>query len=131
MTSPGGRVLCVEDDRDTSEMVSILLESFGYEATVAETYAEALRLAQSEEFDLYLLDIHLPDRSGLDLCRELCRLNPNIPVAILSAAAYDTDRLAGIEAGAAIYLTKPIDIEALESTLKWLMEEGEAGRKAH
>ena len=126
MTSPGGRVLCVEDDRDTSEMVSILLESFGYEVTVAETYAEALRLAQSEEFDLYLLDIHLPDRSGLDLCRELCQLTPHTPIAILSAAAYDTDRLAGIEAGAAIYLTKPIDIEALESTLKWLMEEGES-----
>jgi len=96
---------------------------------IAQTCAEAWRLAQSERFDLYLLDIWLPDGSGLDLCKQLCTLNPQIPVVILSAAAYKADRVAGIEAGAAVYLTKPVEVEVLESTLKRLMEERETEKR--
>jgi len=129
VTSPSRRVLCVDDDADTCEMLSILLESFGYETVIAQTCAEAWRLAQSERFDLYLLDIWLPDGSGLDLCKQLCTLNPQIPVVILSAAAYKADRVAGIEAGAAVYLTKPVEVEVLESTLKRLMEERETEKR--
>ena len=65
------RILCVEDDEDSSLMMKVLLGMWNYEVVLAPTAADGFRLAQSERFDLCLLDTSLPDESGVDLCRRI------------------------------------------------------------
>src|SRR5689334_12801773 len=111
------RILVVDDDADTCEMMRVLLKILGYEAASVQTAAEALTVAASRQFDLYLTDAFLTDSSGLELCRQLKRLTPEVPVIFVSGAARESDQLEGIRAGAAMYLTKPIEIEELENAL--------------
>src|SRR5687768_1963365 len=73
------RILCVDDHADTSEMLTVLLSSEDYEVVTAVSMEEALDLARGEKFDLYVLDKHLPDGSGLDLCRKLNEVTPDVP----------------------------------------------------
>jgi CheY-like chemotaxis protein len=116
------RILVVDDDADTCEMMRVLLKILGYEAASVQTAAEALTVAASRQFDLYLTDAFLTDSSGLELCRQLKRLTPEVPVIFVSGAARESDQLEGIRAGAAMYLTKPIEVEELENALASLIE---------
>jgi len=123
MQSPRNRILYVEDHEDTSEMMKVLLEMSNYEVALARTVADGFYLAQSEHFDLYLLDAHLPDGSGLELCKQICEIAGHRPVLFISGDAYEADKLQGLTAGAVAYLTKPIDLEDLEITMKLLISE--------
>lgn len=105
--SPKGRVLCVEDNADTSLMISTLLQQSGYEVQLATTIADGLTLARTGAFDLYLLDNKLPDGSGLELCERIREFAPSAPIVFHTAAAYEADRQRGFAAGAQAYLTKP------------------------
>jgi two-component system response regulator HydG len=102
-------------------MMKVLLEMWNYEVALASTAADGFHLAQSERFDMYLLDIRLPDESGLELCKRICRAPGHAPVVFISAAAYEIDKQNGLQAGALAYLTKPLDFERLEITLKRLI----------
>jgi len=82
------------------------------ETRVVGTAAQALSLIQTEHFDLYLLDVWLPDLDGFELCRRVRVLDPPTPVLFYSGAAYDDDKKRGIEAGANAYVTKP-DVDGL------------------
>ena len=73
------RVLIIDDHDDTAEMLKILLGEEEYKVTTAATMQEALLLAASEEFDLYVLDKRLPDGSGLELCAKLNQITPAAP----------------------------------------------------
>lgn len=106
-TSEHIHVLYVEDNEDTCLMITTLLGFSGIAVTCAETIAEAWKLAQTETFDLYLLDSRLPDGSGLDLCRCLREYAPHTPILIYSGNAFEIDKKNGLAAGANIYLTKP------------------------
>ena len=119
-----GRILCVDDNIDTSLMVSILLRQQGYEVTLAGSFAEGLNLAKSEGFDLYLLDNKLPDGNGLELCRILREFAPQTPVVFHTAAAYEADRKHGLAAGADVYLTKPQGIDSLPDVIAQLINHG-------
>jgi DNA-binding response OmpR family regulator len=77
-------------------------------------------MAQSERFDLYLLETCLPEISGLELCRQICGTPEHAPVIFVTSAAYKADIQRGFQAGALAYLTKPIDFEILKITLKQL-----------
>ena len=116
-----GRILCVDDNTDTSLMVSVMLGQSGYEVRSANSFAEGLRLAKSEGFDLYLLDNKLPDGTGLDLCRLLRKFTPRIPVVFHTAAAYEADKRHGLDAGADVYLTKPHGIDRLIDVVSCLI----------
>ena len=114
------RILCVDDHEDTSFMLSHLLGRSNYEVVTAGTIDEALRLISSDHFDLYVLDKRLPDGSGLDLCRKLNSVTPQVPVIFYSGDAYQLHRLEGLDAGADAYVPKPdIDklIQAVEQCL--------------
>lgn len=115
------RILCVDDDEDTCEMMKFLLKGWNYEVALATTAAEGLRLAKSEHFDMYLLDTRLPEMSGFALCEQLCEVPGHAPVVFISAAAYETDKRRGLQAGAIAYLTKPLDFDTLEITLARLL----------
>ena len=101
------RVLYVDDDRYSVEMLKVMLGMSRIELDSASTVGEALTLAGSERFDLYLLDNALPDGSGLSLCRTLRAVDPAVPVLFYSGFANSDAIEMGIAAGAAGYITKP------------------------
>ena len=121
MQIPRNRILCVDDHEDSNMMMKVLLEMWNYEVALACTAVDGLHLAQSERFDLYLLDIRLPEISGLELCKQICEVPGHAPVVFVSSAAYETDIQRGLQAGALAYLTKPLDCEILKITLTRLL----------
>jgi len=118
------RILCVDDHDDTSDMLQLLLAGPNYEVKTARTVEEALALAGSEEFDLYVLDKRLPDGTGLDLCEQLSVLTPDIPCIFYSGDAYDFHRQEAFKAGAQAYIAKP-DLDKLIHTVRDLLAERE------
>lgn len=121
MDSLQNRILCVDDDDDTGQMMKVLLKMWDYDVVLADTAADGFRLAQSQPFSLCLLDTSLPDESGLELCKRICQLDGHAPVAFISGHARDVDKLQGLNAGALAYLTKPVDFDLLEETMAWMI----------
>jgi DNA-binding response OmpR family regulator len=111
------RILYVDNDDDSCVMMKVFLEMCDYEAVIARNATAALQQAQAERCDAYLLDTHLPEISGLDLCEQLCRIPGHAPVVFISAGAYETDKQRGLQAGAVAYHTKPLNFDALEISL--------------
>ena len=101
------RVLYIEDHEDTRELVTLVLEQRSYEVVTGSTIKTGVDLAESQHFDLYLLDSWLPDGSGLDLCRQIREFDKATPIIFYSAAAYETDRADALDSGAQAYLVKP------------------------
>ena len=101
------RVLYADDNKDSCLMLSTLLRFSSIETTSANTIDEALRLAQAEQFVLYLLDSRFPEGSGLELCRKLREFNSSIPIVFYSGDAGEIDKAKGFTAGADAYLVKP------------------------
>ena len=114
------RVLCVDDDEDSREMLCLLLRSSRIEAKAVATAAQALTSLQIERFDLYLLDAWLPDLDGFELCRRIRQLLPHAPILFFSGAAYETDKQRAIEAGANTYVIKPDLSGLLESITQFV-----------
>ena len=108
-----GSVLYIEDDKDTRELVTLLLEQSGYELVAVENYDEALLLARTNRFDRYLIDHRMSGASGIDVCKKLREFNPFTPVPFYSGAAYETDKQQACVAGAQAYLVKPAEPEEL------------------
>jgi len=118
------RILCVDDHEDTSEMLQLLLAQEDYEVVTAVTVEDALKLAKSEDFDLYVLDKRLPDGSGLELCKKLSAATPDVPCMFYTGDAYEVHRHEAIAAGADFYVAKP-DIDALIEGVRMLLAERE------
>ena len=116
------RILCIDDHDDTSEMLSLILSQEDFEVVTTRTVEEALQLARPGAFDLYVLDKHLPDGSGLDLCAKLNDLTPGVPCLVYSGDAYAIHRSEAMAAGAHAYVVKP-DIEGLIETVHKLLSE--------
>jgi DNA-binding response OmpR family regulator len=122
------RILIVDDDADTCEMIRYVLEQSGYEVTTAGTIADALSLAETQRFDLYLLDNWLPDGTGIDLCQHFGALHPASPILFCSGAAQASDIQAGKSAGAAEYLVKPCDPNELRNMIVGLLRKKDRAR---
>ena len=101
------RVLYVEDNCDSFEMLKVMLELSQIEVDCAVNVDEALTRASSESFDLYLLDTRLPDGNGFSLCRTLRFFDPETPVLFYSGHAHPEEIKMGMAAGASGYITKP------------------------
>ena len=118
------RVLCIDDHEDTSEMLQLLLSHEDYEVVTAVSCEAAITLATTQEFDLYVLDRHLPDGRGLELCQNLGKLTPGVPCIFYSGDAYDIHKSEAFAAGADDYVAKP-DIDGLIESVRQLL----AGRE--
>jgi signal transduction histidine kinase/CheY-like chemotaxis protein len=114
------RVLLVDDHHDTCIGMKRMLERHGYEITLAHSAEQAVEKVRTEEFDLLISDIGLPDRSGYELMREV-RLNKDLPGIALSGFGSEQDVNQAREAGFAEHLTKPINFERLEKTIQTLL----------
>jgi DNA-binding response OmpR family regulator len=107
------RILYAEDDEDTRDLVTIVLGMRNCEVIATDSHVEALRLARSECFDLYLIDNWMPGVSGVALCERLREFDQHTPVLFYSGAAYETDKLRALSSGAQGYLVKPVDGDVL------------------
>jgi CheY-like chemotaxis protein len=112
LTNVKCRILCVDDHQDTSEMLRLLLSQEDYEVVTAQGVDEAMKLAKSESFDLYVLDKRLPDGTGMELCQKLNELTPNVPCIFYTGDAYEIHRQQAFQAGAEAFVPKP-DIDGL------------------
>jgi CheY-like chemotaxis protein len=124
LSQPKCRILCVDDHQDTSDMLSLLLSQEDYDVVCAMSAKEALSLAATKEFDLYVLDKRLPDGDGLALCENLTKITPSVPCMFYSGDAYEIHRHQALQAGAAAYVAKP-DIEGLIEGVRKLLAQRE------
>lgn len=102
------------------------LREHGYAVEVCHSGFEGEDLAAVEKFDLLLLDLMLPDRDGVDVCRNLRRRCVSTPILMLTALSGTEDKVAGLDAGADDYLTKPFEFEELLARIRSLLRRGEA-----
>ena len=114
------RVLCVEDDADTRDMLKTMLDFSDFEAVAAPDADAALRLMERERFSLYVLDGGLRNASGLSLCEKIRAADARTPIVIFSGHSFAPDIEAGMLAGANAYLVKP-DSSELVPTIRRLL----------
>ena len=118
------RLLVVEDDDSIRETVGEALRAEGYEVLTCADGASALNLITaktSDPVDLIVLDLMLPGLGGLDLCRELRRIDNTTPILVISARDSETDRVLGLEVGADDYLVKPFGLRELVARCRALL----------
>lgn len=120
------RILIVEDNPKMASAIQRGLREHGYAADMCHTGYEGEDLAGVEPYDLVILDVMLPDRDGVDVCRNLRRRSVKTPVLMLTALSGTDDKVAGLDAGADDYLTKPFEFEELLARVRALMRRGEA-----
>ena len=114
-------ILVVDDEPVLSEMVSMALRYEGWEVTTAADGASAVAAARDARPDAVVLDVMLPDMSGLDVLRKLREHSPQLPVLLLTAKDAVEDRIAGLSAGGDDYVTKPFSLEELVLRLRGLL----------
>jgi len=107
MTSSAGHILYVEDDEDTRELVKCVMAMNNCKVIAAADCEDALRLARTSHFDLYLIDNWMSGGSGIELCRKLREFDTCTPILFYSGAAFETDKQQAFAAGAQGYLVKP------------------------
>lgn len=125
MTHPA-RILVVEDEAPIRRFLRPYLESQGHAVVEAETGAEALSLAASHNPDIVLLDLGLPDMDGLTVIARL-REWSQAPIVILSARGHEQDKVAGLDAGADDYLSKPFSVAELGARIRVALRRSAKG----
>jgi DNA-binding response OmpR family regulator len=120
-------ILVAEDDPNILMGLIDTLESEGYKATAAPDGEKALRLLRSEQFDLLLLDIMMPGKSGFDVCRELRSIDSDIPVIMLTAKGEEIDKVLGLQLGADDYMTKPFSVRELLARIEAVLRRSRRG----
>jgi two-component system response regulator RegX3 len=106
------RILIIEDEPGLAESVRYALETEGFEVEVATTGYEGLEAVRRMTPDLVLLDLMLPEMSGLDVCRQI-RLSSDAPIIMVTAKDSEADKVTGLELGADDYMTKPFSMREL------------------
>jgi len=121
-----GRILHVDDDPDIRLMIAASLQDFGYVVATAGTNEEALELATQFKFDLSILDVRLPDGSGIDLCQKIKQLQPHAPAVYYSAYGTNEEQEAALAIAGDAYLKKPLSAVKLEQTISELLKQADA-----
>jgi DNA-binding response OmpR family regulator len=117
--SSAKRILCIEDDRDTCEMLGFLLSEYDFK--FIHNPEKIFPLIEAKKFDLYILDNWLPGASGVELCRKIRALDERVPVIFTSGSSLKKDIQAAFDAGANKYLVKPYEPEELRQIVKELI----------
>jgi two-component system, OmpR family, response regulator len=114
------RVLLVEDDVELAELVQEYLQRYEFSVSLEHRGDTAPNRVRHEQPDILILDLNLPGRDGLDICREL-RIDYKIPIVMFTARDEDVDEIVGLELGADDYLTKPVEPRVLLARLRSLL----------
>jgi two-component system, OmpR family, response regulator RegX3 len=127
---PGKRtILLVEDEESITAPLAEALEREGFNAEVAHTASDSLDLADRVSPDLVLLDLMLPDGSGLDVCREL-RTRSRVPIIMLTARGDEADRIVGLELGADDYVVKPFSAREVVARIRAVLRRADGSPAA-
>ncbi|MBK6312978.1 MAG: response regulator transcription factor [Blastocatellia bacterium] len=113
-----GRVLIVEDDEATAFALRDGFEFEGYEVLVATNGRTAVRMANEERPDVILLDVMLPEMSGIDVCKQIRGASNNVPIIMLTARGQEVDKVLGLKIGADDYVTKPFSFMELQARVE-------------
>ena len=122
----GARILLVEDDEDIQKINTIFLTQQGYETTIAGTVAQAGAAVKNGKFDLIVLDVQLPDGSGIDFCEKI-RQNMSIPIIFLTCSGEEVDKVRGLMAGGDDYMSKPYGLSELAARIHALLRRVQLG----
>jgi two-component system, OmpR family, response regulator RegX3 len=124
------RILVVDDELSVRESVGYALEQEGFEVTLAADGEEAEgRISDDDSFDLLILDIMMPGKSGLDICREV-RAHSPVPIILLTAKDAEVDKVVGLEVGADDYVTKPFSVRELLGRVRAQLRRRELDRSS-
>jgi two-component system response regulator RegX3 len=124
------RILLIDDEPAIRDAVSYALGQEGFDVACEEAGEPGLARALDEQFDLVVLDLMLPDISGIDVCRRL-RAESALPVVMLTAKDSEVDRILGLELGADDYVTKPFSIRELASRIRAILRRQQLERSAN
>src|SRR5438445_12990808 len=113
VTDSSRRVLVVEPDSTTRREIKQVCEQDGYQVVEADAGSEALRQVEHSRPNIVLLEVTLPDGAGFDVCRELRKMDPVVPVIMMSARSDEIDVVVALEIGADDYVTKPLRLREL------------------
>ncbi|MCC9089395.1 MULTISPECIES: response regulator transcription factor [Bacillus] len=113
-----GKILVIEDEKKIARVLSLELEYEGYEVTVKDTGMNGLQALEEDSFDLVLLDVMLPELSGLEVLRRVRKTNTATPIILITARGSVPDKVSGLDLGANDYITKPFDIEELLARIR-------------
>ena len=122
------RILVVDDEKVMVKGIRFNLENEGYTVDVGYNGRQAVDLARSNEYDLIILDLMMPELDGLEACMEI-RAFSTVPIIMLTARGEDTDKLLGFEYGADDYITKPFNILEVKARVKALLRRASAVRR--
>ena len=128
MISHNGRILCTEDDRDTRDLIVLILSQQGFDIICTDDADEAVNLAKTQSFDLYIVDNWMPGLSGTDLTRKLREFDKKTPILFYSGAAYEADKEAARSSGAQGYLVKPADSDQLIAEVVRLISDSKIAK---
>lgn len=118
------RIFFVEDDLSLINGLSFAIKKQGYEIDVARTSLEAEQLWMNGKYDLVILDVSLPDGSGYDICKKICKVS-KVPIMFLTAADEETDIIMGLDIGGDDYITKPFKLAVFLSRVNALLRRSE------
>lgn len=121
------QILVVEDEQSLAEGLAFLLRSEGYSVLLAADGEEAIDIALEESPDLILLDLMLPKKSGIEVCKAV-RKTSNVPIIMLTAKDTEMDKVLGLEIGADDYVTKPYSSRELIARVRAILRRGEVGQ---
>ena len=121
-------ILVVDDEQLLVKGIKFNLENEGYEVEAAYDGAAAVELARNTRYDLIILDVMMPEISGLEACQRIREFS-NVPIIMLTAKSEDADKLMGFESGADDYLTKPFNILELKARVRALLRRAGGVRK--
>ena len=102
------KILVMDDEKEICELIRLYLENDGYEVITAYTGEEAMRITETEELSLAVLDVMVPDMDGFEVCRRI-RENHYFPIIMVTAKVEDLDKIRGLTMGADDYITKPFN----------------------
>jgi two-component system, OmpR family, KDP operon response regulator KdpE len=115
---PAGRLLIVDDDYAIRRALHMTLYAQGFDVTESSSGDEALALARAVRYDAVLLDINMPGRDGIEVCRELRNLYPRLAILMLTIRSGQDDQVGALDAGADDYIVKPFQIRELSARIR-------------
>src|ERR1700691_2717342 len=121
------RVLVIDDELNIRELVQVALKFHGCAVTTGGTGGDGLRLAESDQPDLIVLDVMLPDIDGFEVCRRLRASDNEVPIIFLTARDTTSESITGLTLGGDDYITKPFSVEALAARVRAVLRRGAGG----